>query len=168
MSSPALSSAAAVCGLPDPAAIAQRLAELPVDHVAVCGQYVGALAVALFQGSHLAQDAAAVTRTAWSTGTAATAIGQAAIAAMAAGRSAGRSKMRSVEELNRALAALGSDPVAGEGPIDVRGVLPAPGGAGAGLPQFGRREEAAALAGRQSASGALSTRRTATRVPSGK
>jgi len=39
------------------------------------------------------------------------------LAAMAAGRSAGKSKMRSFEELNAALAALGSDPVAGEGPI---------------------------------------------------
>lgn len=39
------------------------------------------------------------------------------LAAMAAGRSAGRSKMRSFEELNAALAALGSEPVAGEGPI---------------------------------------------------
>jgi hypothetical protein len=40
------------------------------------------------------------------------------IAAMAAGRSAAKSKIRSVEELNHALAALGSDPVPGEGPID--------------------------------------------------
>ncbi|MDR2858298.1 MAG: hypothetical protein LBV50_10690 [Novosphingobium sp.] len=40
------------------------------------------------------------------------------IAAMAAGRSAGRSKIRTVEELNRALAMLGSDPVPGEGSID--------------------------------------------------
>ncbi len=40
------------------------------------------------------------------------------IAAMAAGRSAGRSKMRTVEELNRGLAAMASDPVAGAGPID--------------------------------------------------
>jgi hypothetical protein len=39
------------------------------------------------------------------------------IAAMAAGRSAGKSKMRSFEELNAALAVLGSDPVAGKGPI---------------------------------------------------
>ena len=40
------------------------------------------------------------------------------IAAMAAGRSASRSKMRTFEELNAALAALGSPPVDGEGPID--------------------------------------------------
>ena len=40
------------------------------------------------------------------------------IAAMAAGRSAGRSKMRSFEELNEGLASLASDPVAGAGPID--------------------------------------------------
>jgi hypothetical protein len=39
------------------------------------------------------------------------------LAALAAGRSAGKSKMRSFEELNAALAALGSDPVPGEGPI---------------------------------------------------
>jgi hypothetical protein len=40
------------------------------------------------------------------------------IAAMAGGRSAGRSKMRSYAELNAALAALGSAQVTGEGPID--------------------------------------------------
>jgi hypothetical protein len=40
------------------------------------------------------------------------------IAAMAAGRSAGRSKVRTVAELNAALAMLGSDPVPGEGAID--------------------------------------------------
>jgi hypothetical protein len=40
------------------------------------------------------------------------------IAAMAAGRSAGRSKVRSVEDLNEALAALDSKAVAGHGPID--------------------------------------------------
>lgn len=40
------------------------------------------------------------------------------IAAMAAGRSPGRSKMRSYDELNMALAALDSPPVAGHGPID--------------------------------------------------
>ena len=40
------------------------------------------------------------------------------IAAMAAGRSAGRSKIRTIESLNEGLAALGSAPVAGEGPID--------------------------------------------------
>ncbi|MFC4294632.1 hypothetical protein ACFO0A_06115 [Novosphingobium tardum] len=40
------------------------------------------------------------------------------IAAMVAGRSAGRSKIRDVGELNVALAALGSGPVAGSGPID--------------------------------------------------
>ncbi|HEX8055199.1 MAG TPA: hypothetical protein VF481_00950, partial [Novosphingobium sp.] len=40
------------------------------------------------------------------------------IAAMAAGRSAAKSKMRSLEDLNAALVALGSDPVAGMGPID--------------------------------------------------
>lgn len=39
------------------------------------------------------------------------------LAAMAAGRSAGKSKMRSHAELNAALARLGSDPVPGEGPI---------------------------------------------------
>ncbi len=39
------------------------------------------------------------------------------LAALAAGRSAGKSKMRSFEELNAALAALGSGPVPGEGPI---------------------------------------------------
>jgi hypothetical protein len=41
-----------------------------------------------------------------------------AIAAIAAGRTAAQSKMRSVEELNRALAALGSAPIAGAGPLD--------------------------------------------------
>lgn len=40
------------------------------------------------------------------------------IAAVAAGRPPGRSKMRSFEALNRALAALGSDPVQGTGLID--------------------------------------------------
>ncbi len=40
------------------------------------------------------------------------------IAALAAGRPAGRSKMRDHGALNTALAALGSDPVAGDGPID--------------------------------------------------
>lgn len=40
------------------------------------------------------------------------------IAALAAGRSAGRSKMRSFADLNAGLAALGSPPVAGDGPID--------------------------------------------------
>lgn len=40
------------------------------------------------------------------------------IAAIAAGRTAARSKMRSVEELNEALAALGSEPVPGAGGID--------------------------------------------------
>jgi hypothetical protein len=40
------------------------------------------------------------------------------IAAMAAGRSAARSKMRSVAALNQALAALDSAPVPGDGPID--------------------------------------------------
>jgi hypothetical protein len=40
------------------------------------------------------------------------------IAAMAAGRSPGRSKMRSYEELNEALANLGTPPVTGTGPID--------------------------------------------------
>lgn len=39
------------------------------------------------------------------------------IAAIAAGRSAGRSKMRSHDELNSALAALGCEPAAGRGPI---------------------------------------------------
>lgn len=39
------------------------------------------------------------------------------LAAMAAGRSAGKSKMHSFEELNAALAVLGSDPVPGEGSI---------------------------------------------------
>lgn len=41
-----------------------------------------------------------------------------ALVAMEAGRSASRSKMRSIEELNEALAALGSPPVPGGGPID--------------------------------------------------
>jgi hypothetical protein len=41
-----------------------------------------------------------------------------AIAAMAGGRTPGRSKMKSWAELNAALAAIGSPPVAGEGPID--------------------------------------------------
>ncbi|MCA1660875.1 MAG: hypothetical protein LC648_01410, partial [Novosphingobium sp.] len=40
------------------------------------------------------------------------------IAALAARRRPGRSKMRSVEELNDALAALGSEPVTGSGSID--------------------------------------------------
>ena len=40
------------------------------------------------------------------------------IAAMAGGRSAGRSKMRTIEELNAVLAAIGSPPAPGEGPID--------------------------------------------------
>jgi hypothetical protein len=40
------------------------------------------------------------------------------LAALAAGRSAARAKMRSVEDLNDALAALGSPPVAGSGVID--------------------------------------------------
>ena len=40
------------------------------------------------------------------------------LAAMAAGRSPGRAKMRSHEALNEALAALGSPPVAGSGAID--------------------------------------------------
>ena len=41
-----------------------------------------------------------------------------AIAAMAAGRTAGRSKMKSFAELNAALAVLGSPTVGGSGPID--------------------------------------------------
>ena len=41
-----------------------------------------------------------------------------ALAAIGAGRTAAQSKMRSFEELNRALAALGSPPVAGAGPLD--------------------------------------------------
>lgn len=41
-----------------------------------------------------------------------------AIAAMAGGRTAGQSKMRSFAELNAALAVLGSEPVAGTGPLD--------------------------------------------------
>ena len=40
------------------------------------------------------------------------------IAAMAAGRSASRSKMRSVADVNMALATLGSAPIKGTGPID--------------------------------------------------
>ena len=40
------------------------------------------------------------------------------LAAREAGRSAGRAKMRSFEDLNHALAAVGSPPVAGTGPID--------------------------------------------------
>lgn len=41
-----------------------------------------------------------------------------AIAAMAGGRAPGRSKMKTMAELNDALAALGSPPAAGHGPID--------------------------------------------------
>ena len=41
-----------------------------------------------------------------------------ALAALEAGRSASRSKMRGYAELNHSLAALGSPPVAGAGPID--------------------------------------------------
>lgn len=41
-----------------------------------------------------------------------------ALAAIAAGRRAGRTKVRSIEELNQALAALGSVPVPGSGGID--------------------------------------------------
>ena len=41
-----------------------------------------------------------------------------ALAALEAGRSAGRTKLRSYAELNDALAALGSQPVAGDGAID--------------------------------------------------
>jgi hypothetical protein len=41
-----------------------------------------------------------------------------AIAAMAGGRAPGRSKMKSLAELNAALAVIDSPPVAGEGPID--------------------------------------------------
>ena len=41
-----------------------------------------------------------------------------AIAAIAAGRTAAQSKMRSVEQLNGALAALGSPAIAGAGPLD--------------------------------------------------
>ena len=41
-----------------------------------------------------------------------------AIAAMEAGRAVGRAKMRSYEELNAGLRALGSEPVAGAGPVD--------------------------------------------------
>lgn len=41
-----------------------------------------------------------------------------AIAAIAAGRTAGRSKIRDIASLNTALAALDSAPIAGEGPID--------------------------------------------------
>jgi hypothetical protein len=41
-----------------------------------------------------------------------------AIAAMAGGRTPGRSKMKSYAELNEALAAIGSSPVDGAGPID--------------------------------------------------
>lgn len=40
------------------------------------------------------------------------------MAAIAAGRSAGRAKMRSFDDLNAALAGLGSEPVQGSGPID--------------------------------------------------
>ena len=40
------------------------------------------------------------------------------LAAIEAGRSAGRAKMRSFEELNAALSALGSPPVGGAGPLD--------------------------------------------------
>lgn len=80
-----LSSAAAVCGLPDPMEIADRLSALPTAEVGACSHYAGALAVSLFQGAHTAQDAAALTGRAWSTGTAAvTAIGQTGMAAMSA------------------------------------------------------------------------------------
>ena len=41
-----------------------------------------------------------------------------ALAAIAAGRSAGRAKMRNFEDLNAALAALGSSPVDGDGKLD--------------------------------------------------
>ncbi|WP_338241022.1 hypothetical protein [Aurantiacibacter hainanensis] len=41
-----------------------------------------------------------------------------ALAAIAAGRAASRAKMRSYDDLNDALAALGSPPVSGSGPID--------------------------------------------------
>src|SRR5699024_8846197 len=41
-----------------------------------------------------------------------------AIAAIDAGRTASTSKMRSFEDLNRALGALGSPPVPGTGPVD--------------------------------------------------
>lgn len=41
-----------------------------------------------------------------------------ALAAIAAGRRAGRAKVRNFEDLNQALAALGSDTVPGSGPID--------------------------------------------------
>jgi hypothetical protein len=41
-----------------------------------------------------------------------------AIAAMAGGRAPGRSKMKTVAELNRALVEIGAPTVAGEGPID--------------------------------------------------
>ena len=40
------------------------------------------------------------------------------LAAIAAGRAKGRTKMTSIEALNAALTTLGSEPVAGEGPID--------------------------------------------------
>ena len=40
------------------------------------------------------------------------------LAALDAGRSAGRAKMRTSEDLNAALAALGSPPISGKGPID--------------------------------------------------
>src|SRR5690606_41910436 len=41
-----------------------------------------------------------------------------AVAAFDAGRTAAQSRMRSCEELNRALAAIGSAPVPGAGPLD--------------------------------------------------
>lgn len=44
-----------------------------------------------------------------------------AIAAMAGGRAPGRSKMKTLGELNAALATIGSPPVAGDGPIDDHG-----------------------------------------------
>lgn len=88
MSAGALSAAAAVCRVPDPAIIADRIERLPVDELATCAQFANAASVALFQGSKAAQSAAGVTAGGWTTGhSAVTAIGQTAMAAMA-GRAA--------------------------------------------------------------------------------
>lgn len=85
MTAPVLSAAAATCGVPDPAVVADRIAALPVDQLATCAQIAAAAAVALYQGARAAQSAAAGTRAAWSTGdSAVTAIGQTGMAAMAA------------------------------------------------------------------------------------
>lgn len=84
MTAPVLAAAAAVCRVPDPTPIVDRLARLPIDELARGAQYASATAVALYQGSRSAQTAASATSAAWSSGrTAVTAIGQTAMAAMA-------------------------------------------------------------------------------------